>query len=326
MTAQTLVTLNINGRTWDRVSGNAPFRGWQDLGALGGIGQPACVDGTGREPPSPGRCICRSWTGVGLTSGVISQTIYFDVNPQQPRSAGYRMFDNILSSGAGGYSSSTYKGRGTLGQTLDSPESQSASYTLAGGYEAASQALPLVDPGYVTHYVIVSGLFASGNTGTIMTSTVGSGQSTPHYSMVGTLGEWGLPNNTTTLTSQTLQHQPGFLAAAVQSQAMPVPTPVPGPTPIPTPQSACQFPTISINRGALYTTDVNVTLTICAPKASQMMISNDGGFQGAQWQPYRQPPLDYHQLRPIRGAALCLRGLPGRRRHHPQHVFRRHHL
>jgi hypothetical protein len=44
---------------------------------------------------------------------------------------------------------------------------------------------------------------------------------------------------------------------------------------------------VSINQGAVYTNSTAVNLTIGArPNTSQMQVSNDGGFAGAQWEPY----------------------------------------
>ena len=44
---------------------------------------------------------------------------------------------------------------------------------------------------------------------------------------------------------------------------------------------------LSINEGALFTNKITVTLTLPAnPHTAQMMVSNDGGFAGAQWEPY----------------------------------------
>ena len=42
-----------------------------------------------------------------------------------------------------------------------------------------------------------------------------------------------------------------------------------------------------INQGALFTNQTLVTLTIGAGQfTSEMMVSNDGGFAGSQWEPY----------------------------------------
>ncbi len=44
---------------------------------------------------------------------------------------------------------------------------------------------------------------------------------------------------------------------------------------------------ISINAGALYSNQVNVTLALQAPAGTaQMQISNDGGYVGAGWEPF----------------------------------------
>ena len=44
---------------------------------------------------------------------------------------------------------------------------------------------------------------------------------------------------------------------------------------------------LSINEGALFTNKITVTLTLPAnPSTAQMMVGNDGGFAGAQWEPY----------------------------------------
>jgi hypothetical protein len=218
--------------------------------------------------------------GVGLESAVVMHDIYLDVNPGQPRSENFRLFDHTMSAGAGEHVSlpSGYKGRSTVGQVMDSARINSLNYTIVGGYEAGSQALPIVEPGH-DEFTFINGIFASGTGADTLRS--------PLYEMWGTVGEVGLPNNETTLNSSGFQHQPGFLAAAPPS-GTPTPTPTPGPTPTPTPTPACEFPRISINNAAVFTNDPDVTLNICAPRAQEMMISNDGGFPGATWESYAE--------------------------------------
>ncbi|CAG1009753.1 hypothetical protein ANRL4_04084 [Anaerolineae bacterium] len=213
--------------------------------------------------------------GVGLASNVISHTLYFDVNTSQPHSTNFRMFDYLMSAGGGLHSSNVYSGSSIVGQVVDSAWLTSTSFLLKGGYQAGSQAIPLVVPGHDV-FTFINGIFASGSGAASMTSTA--------YLMRGTVGEPGLPYNTTVISSAGYQHQPGFLAAVPQHA--PTQTPTPGPTPTPEPTPACEFPRISVNNAALFSSSPNVTLNICAPRATQMLISNDGGFGGAQWESY----------------------------------------
>jgi hypothetical protein len=85
------------------------------------------------------------------------------------------------------------------------------------------------------NYIMVNSIVASGRVSTPMAST--------NYQMRGVLGEPGLPDNETNLTSQNFQHQPGFLAAEPSTLT---PTPTPGTaTPTPTPGTITPTPTPS---------------------------------------------------------------------------------
>ncbi len=218
---------------------------------------------------------------VGWESAVISRTIYFDVNAVQPRSDNYRLFNYVQVAGAGAHTSQPtgYQGHSTVGQVHDSPRITSTSYSLASGYEAGSRAIPLVVPGH-DEFEFINGIFASG----VVNSTMQSGQ----YRLIGVWGEPALPNNRTEIASSNYRLQPGFLAARPSAQGMPSPTatPTPSPTPTPTPTPACEFPRVSINEGAVFATGANVNLNLCAPNVNEMMVSNDGGFSGAMWEPY----------------------------------------
>ena len=70
---------------------------------------------------------------------------------------------------------------------------------------AIAQLAPRERRAATSNTVLVSSVFAAGTGGSAMTST--------NFRMLGVLGEAGLPNNQTTLSSQNYQHQPGFLAA-----------------------------------------------------------------------------------------------------------------
>lgn len=211
--------------------------------------------------------------GVDLVSPVVSDTIYFDVNRKQPRSANFRLFDHELSAGAGAYTSTTYIGRGTIGQVMDSPVVTSTHFIMLSGYEAGSRAIPLVEPGHDEFY-FVNGIFASGTGAQTLTSTL--------YALHGTFGEFGLPN-TVTITSTNFQHQPGFLAAVPAMSPIVVP---PGPTPIPEPDLACASSSVTINEGDLYTNNLEVTLNLCSPRANEMIIGADENLTNAVWEPY----------------------------------------
>ncbi len=214
--------------------------------------------------------------GVGLESTVVSRTVYLDVNRMQPHSDNYRLFDHILSAGAGAYTSTVYSGRGTVGQLADSAVVTSANFRLAWGYEAGSQALPLIIPGYET-YNYVNGIFASGTGATALTSA--------NFRMLGTFNETALPTNTTTLSSPAFTHQPGFLAARPSVRPVDPLTQTVGPPPPMPPMLACETPSISINHGADYTAQLTVTLSLCAPNAVEMQVRNTV-TPTQVWEPY----------------------------------------
>lgn len=213
--------------------------------------------------------------GIGLISPIVSHTIYLDVNPRQPRSANFRLFNNIISAGSNEQVSLSYRGHSTVGQMADSVRSSSTNYVIIGGYESNSRAIPIIEPEY-KKYSHKSGVFTSGSGSVTLLSA--------NFRMVGVVGEVGLPNNEVTLSSQTFQHQAGFLATYRTSA--PMSPPASGPPPQAEPDTICDVPRISINYGMSFTTDSVVTLSICAPNAVEMLISNNSDFAGATWEPY----------------------------------------
>ena len=70
----------------------------------------------------------------------------------------------------------------------------------------------------------INGVFASGSGAAPLAST--------HYQMQAVVGEAGLPDGATDLSSANYRHQPGFLAASIST---PTPTPTPTKTPTKTP-------------------------------------------------------------------------------------------
>jgi hypothetical protein len=215
--------------------------------------------------------------GVGLLSSIVQHEIYLDVNRVRPASLNFQIFDQALSAGSGSYASSSYSGRGTLGQVTDAPVSTSAHYSLSNGYEAGSQAIPLVVPGH-DEYTTPGGLFGSGKISPPMQSA--------HYQAILTNGGIGLPASTT-ISSGSYRHQPGFLAGIKLSQHNDIPfTQVVMPPPDSKVAAACDAPLVSINGGAVYTDSPNISLSLCAPFATEMMLSDREDFAGAEWQPF----------------------------------------
>ncbi len=228
MTGQTLVRLNLAAT--DQGSGVAGMR----FSADGSIWTAWEAYTTTREwnlPPVNRQ----SWPvylqvrdGVGLESNVISHSIYLDATPQQPRSASFRLFDYLFSAGAGAYTSTLYIGRGTLGQVADSAVMTSSHYRLWSGYEAASQALPLVLP---------------------------AGEETVN----------GAPFISANIAAMSAQSEE---AAAVVAASL------------------CDVPYVHINEDAPFTNQATVTLSLCAPVATEMWVSNGVSPALHTWEPY----------------------------------------
>lgn len=214
---------------------------------------------------------------VGLLSPVTQHEIYLDVNPGQTSSLNYRLFDQGLSGGSGPYASANYTGRGTLGPVADAPLASSPHYILSNGYEAGSQAIPLIVPGH-DEFTFLDGIFASG--------VIASPLQSASYRMILSVGGIGLPP-TTTISSASYRHQPGFLAAVQPQTIEPIVVEQPEmPAPDPEPVLACDAPSVSINAGAVYTYSPSVSLSLCAPFAVEMMLSNREDFAGAAWEPF----------------------------------------
>jgi len=210
--------------------------------------------------------------GAGNVSDIISDTVYFDVNVPFPKSENFHMWDSLLAAGGGIITSTNLIQRVTVGQPSESVALQSAQYLLNPGFQAGALAAPIQVPTYTT-YMQLGSLMASATTSA---TAITSG----HFRLYGSLGQ---PSDMRTVTSTNFTASLGFWAGAAHDV-----TPEPPEPPEPLPPPECEFYSLSINNGALFTRSPLVTLNLCGPDPVQMMLSNDGGFSGATWQPYTQ--------------------------------------
>ncbi len=208
--------------------------------------------------------------GAGNVSDIISDTVYFDVNVPFPKSENFHMWDSLLAAGGGIITSTHLIQRATVGQPSESVALQSAQYLLNPGFQAGALAAPIRVPTYTTHLQLGS-LMASATTSA---TAIASG----HYRLYGSLGQ---PSDMRTVTSTHFTASLGFWGGAARDV-----TPQPPEPPAPPAPPECEFYSLSINDGALFTRSPLVTLDLCGPDPVQMMLSNDGGFNGTTWQPY----------------------------------------
>ena len=208
--------------------------------------------------------------GAGNISGIISDTVRFDVNVPQPHSERFHLWDNMIMAGGRVVTSTNFHMCTAIGQSLDSPRSSSSAYILDSGFLAGALAEPTVVPTY-TSYAQIGHLVASGGTDAAALSSTS-------YLMHGSLGQ---PSHMQAVSSTHFVATLGYWGGAasdIEPESPPAPPPPPPPE--------CEFYSISINDGALFTRSPLVTLNLCGPDAVDVMLSNDGGFSGATWQPY----------------------------------------
>jgi hypothetical protein len=246
----------VNWTDWEKY---APQRDWQ-IYPISGVAWPIYV---------------QVKDGVDLVSTPVFHTVTLDVNPEEPKSSNFRLYDQAQVAGSSSLASTGFSSHGTLGQTTDAPPARSESFMVWGGYEAGSQG-PM-DQIMPVHGAIslLNGAMVSGNGATLMASS--------GYQMVGATGEAALPNNQPDLTSAGFRHQPGFLAAA---PAPLMPKDTAGEPPVVEAVPSCTVPSLQINAGKEFTNRAEVVLNLCAPHAVKMKISNDQDMQGAEWEPY----------------------------------------
>lgn len=237
---------------------------------------------------------------VPNVSEIVSDTVVLDINTPQPGSENFRLWDDTVSAGGNHSGSAVFGLRSTIGQSLDAAVVNSSNYQIWSGYQAGALASPTIVPTYTT-YLQTNHVIASGG-------SPGSGLLSPNYQLMATVGQ---PAHVNTSASANFVLFSGYWAGI--GFTSPIPSPPPPPPPPPPP--ACDFYQISINDAALFVNRPQVILSMCAPDATDMRVSNDGGFGGATWQsyvttlpwvleiagPYVQPRFVYIQYRDSSG-------------------------
>ncbi len=207
---------------------------------------------------------------AGNVSAIVSDTVYLDVNVPRPHSESYDLWDSAVV-GGGNTSTTTLHTLTTSIQWHNAPASVGQQYQMVGGFPAGAQAAPTEVPTATQQYVQIGSLVSAGGTGaTPMQSS--------NYQLHGSLGQ---PSDMKVITGTQYVASLGYwggVATDVETQGPPPPPPPPPPE--------CEFYSISINDGALFTNKPEVTLNLCGPDADKMMLSNDGGFSDAAWQSY----------------------------------------
>lgn len=214
---------------------------------------------------------------AGNTSDIISTTVYFDVNAPLPKSENFHLWDSLVPAGGGIVTSTAHIQRVTIGQpfasgTVSETALHSPQYLLNPGFQAGALAAPLQVPTATTH-TNLGALFASATTSATAIAS-------SHFQLYGSMGQ---PSHMQTISSTHFVADLGFWAGAARNV-----TPEPPDPPEPPLPPECEFYSLSINDGALFTRVPQVTLNMCGPDPTQVMVSNDGGFGEAVWQPYTQ--------------------------------------
>jgi hypothetical protein len=119
------------------------------------------------------------------------------------------------------------------------------------------------------NFYLMGHLVASGGTGAAELSS-------PSHIMHGSLGQ---PSDMLLVSSNHYIATLGYWGGGGTDIESGSPTP---------PPPEHEFYSLSINQGALFTSSPAVALGLRGPDAIEVMLSNDGGFGGATWQPYTQ--------------------------------------
>ena len=209
---------------------------------------------------------------IPLFSDVVSDTVLLDVNQPRPKSENFWLWTDVWNAGSNRSDSLSYQVDGSVGQSLDSAHLNSADYQIFSGYHAAALAVPTQTITY-THYTQLGQVIGSAG-------TPADGIDSATYQLMGTLGQSA---HVQTISGISYTIDSGYWGGMVPSEPSEDPPPPPPPPPA---QPDCEYFQFTINNGALYTNDAAVNLNLCGPYVSEVKLSNDGGFDGALWQPY----------------------------------------
>ena len=234
---------------------------------------------------------------AGNITVLAPQQIYLDLSGGKPKSTNYQIMTDVQGRGGGTQNSSSYRLNSTIGQTIAGAGVSGQLYSLESGFQGAWLAQPMGPPP-VEHYQLLNSVI--GQAGGYMAST--------GYRLNGTAGQSA---ETGLRISTNYQLLSGFWSRIARIGAgQPTPTPTvplaptatsqPSPTPVPTstPPPESEYYGVSINDASLYTSDYQVTLSLYAQDAVEMMVSNDGGFVDAYWEAYaitKTWEIDYYQ-------------------------------
>ena len=224
---------------------------------------------------------------AGNASSVASDSITLDFYPVAPHSASFRICDAVVDiGGSGELTSVSFHLVSAIGQSwaTGATANSSAGHTARSGFLAALDGCRPITHSVTTNYTVTQWVVASG----------GNLRGSSSFRLGDTAGQPAASgNNAFTSTSFTLSS--GFWAQITGTVPMttpveptpppptPMPIPTPGPTSIPQPGSFG----VSINDGALYTHDPDVTVNTWAPDVTQVRLSNDGGYADAGWTTYQ---------------------------------------
>jgi murein DD-endopeptidase MepM/ murein hydrolase activator NlpD len=305
------VTVRLDVAADDSASGPAEMR-FSNNGTDWSAWQPFATQSTWALPGLDGRTYI-VYAQVRDRAGNIaaaSDDILLDLSPPSPHAASFRLCADVMDiGGAGPLTATHYTLLAAVGQPWGSGAGSggSAGFGERAGFLAnITSCQPLswtVSPVTIAQWVVASG---------------GSGRSSGTFRLADTAGEAAASG---VFSSASYRLGSGFWAPITGTVPLPpsLPTPppivppTPAPTPVPSPRPV-DFG-LAINGGYSFTNQVEVTLTLDGPGATQMRVRNDRFFDGQLWEtyrltrtwaistagPYQEPRFVYAQFRDAMG-------------------------